>query len=468
MTWDNRLKRNVLEISLEKESDAFEELGCEAIARLFRTLGVNIERDVEGYLKKNKSIHLWLINGIDLDRFCKNESIRVSKTTKTGFIRPAGKKEVTVNISGLDFNTPDTFVMEYLSKFGNVITTSVIYDKYKEGVFAGKYNGDRKYQVDFTKSSLSMGKFHLIDGSRVRVHYPGNKKTCGRCHQTAEHCKGEAVARSWEDNDGVRVDIKDHMKALWEAIDFQPHAFQFNLGDAESESTNDAPIKDAAKFSPNVARPTPTEEEMKRYNGKSIKNFPKETKKVDIVNLLHAKGLPEDFSENNIQFGNHGNVEVKQVPAQLCQEIINNIHFAETLEKFFGKPIYCRATRDLTPEKQAKDIPETEETNVVNDAKVQSIVITKQDEAAALPNATDGFVFGEYDPISKIRSKLLNDTEESSEDSDTNDDHGLAKEFLKTPKTTGNTSTTKPKKRTRATPTGTSGQKIEKKTKTQT
>ena len=74
-------------------------------------------------------------------------------------------------------------------------------------------------------------------------------------------------------------------------------------------------------------------------------------------------------------------------------------------------------------------------------------------------------MFGEYDPISKIRSKLLNDTEESSEDSDTNDDHGLAKQFLKT---TGNTSTTKPKKRTRATPTGTSGQKIEKKTKTQT
>ena len=56
------MKRNVLEISLEKESDAFEELGCEAIARLFRTLGVNIERDVEGYLQKNKSIHLWLIN----------------------------------------------------------------------------------------------------------------------------------------------------------------------------------------------------------------------------------------------------------------------------------------------------------------------------------------------------------------------------------------------------------------------
>ena len=80
-----------------------------------------------------------------------------------------------VTISGLDFNTPDTFIMEYLSKFGTVVTTSVIYHRYKEGPFKRKYNGDRKYQVDFTKSSVSMGTFHIIDGSRFRVFYPGNK-----------------------------------------------------------------------------------------------------------------------------------------------------------------------------------------------------------------------------------------------------------------------------------------------------
>ena len=261
VTWDNRLKRNVLEITLEKEDDTFVDLGPEAIARLFKTLGINIEKDVEGYFQKSKSIHVWLINGINLDKFCKNESIRVTRTVKTGFIRPAGKKEVTVTVTGLDFNTPDTFVMEYLGKFGNVINRSVIYDRYKEGAFRGKYNGDRKYQVDFTKSKISMGTFHIIDGSRIRVYYPGNKKTCGRCHMTAENCKGDAVAKSCEENLGVRVDLHDHMRKLWKSIGFQPTNFHLDLGEDNPDSANDVKIKDSGRFSPNIVRPETTEED---------------------------------------------------------------------------------------------------------------------------------------------------------------------------------------------------------------
>ena len=92
VTWDNKLKRNVLEITLEKVEDTFVDLGQEAIARLFKTLGINTEREVEGYFQRNKSIHVWLINGINLDKFCKNESIKVTKNIKTGFIRPARRK----------------------------------------------------------------------------------------------------------------------------------------------------------------------------------------------------------------------------------------------------------------------------------------------------------------------------------------------------------------------------------------
>ena len=129
VAWDNKLKRNVPEISLDKKEDTFVDLGQEPIHRLFRTLGINSENDVEGYYQKSHSILVWLVNGINLDRFCKNESIRVTENIKTGFIRPAGKKEVTVTISGLDFNTPDTFIMSYLAKFGTVATTNVIYDR---------------------------------------------------------------------------------------------------------------------------------------------------------------------------------------------------------------------------------------------------------------------------------------------------------------------------------------------------
>ena len=256
VTWDNRLKRNVLEISLEKDDESQDVIDQGSILRLFKTLGMSPEKDVEGYYQRNRSIHVWLVNGINLDRFCMNESIKVANGIKTGFIRPSGKKEVTVTVSGLDFNTPDTFVMAYLDKFGNLANNRVIYDRYKEGPFAGKYNGDRKYQVDFTGGKIAMGTFHIIDGNRVKVFYPGNRKTCGRCHQTSDICKGEAIARECEKNGGIRVELTSHMRLLWRKVDFQPS--EFNL---ETEnSTADVHIDERRAFSPLITRPTLTEE----------------------------------------------------------------------------------------------------------------------------------------------------------------------------------------------------------------
>ena len=86
-------------------------------------------------------------------------------------IRPAGKKDVTVSIVGIGFNTPDSFVMDYLSKFDVIVNNMVIYSKFESGPFRGKYNGERKYQVDFTKTNHQIGTYHLIDGCKIRVYY---------------------------------------------------------------------------------------------------------------------------------------------------------------------------------------------------------------------------------------------------------------------------------------------------------
>ena len=430
VTWDNRLRRNVLEITLEKQEEAFVDLSQEDIHRLFKTLGINIEKEVEGFFQRNKSIQVWFDNSVNLDRFCRNESIRVTKNIKTGFIRPAGKKEVTVTISGLEFNTPDTFVMSYLSKFGKVVTTSVIYDRYKEGLFKGKYNGDRKYQVDFTKSNQSMGTYHVVDGTRVRVHYPGNKKTCGRCHQTAENCKGNAVAKDCEENGGARVNILDHMRIVWESVGFRPTEFNLETKD----DINDADIRDKEKFTPKVARPEPTEKDMERYDGVSIKNFPRTTTKAEIVSFLKTKGLQVDSSENNVQVGDHGNVEINRISSQTCLEIIKNINFSDTREKFFGRPIYCRATRELSPLKsnletapnasqeifdEDKSDNETEASEATLDQENKD---NREDHKTEVESAggeghgdfleESGFVFEEAD---KTKSKLFRHPDETSE-----------------------------------------------------
>ena len=76
-----------------------------------------------------------------------------------------------------------------------MVSKNVIYARHGEGPFRGKLNGDRKYKVDMTAATSTMGTYHYLDGERVRVYYRGNTKTCGRCHQVAHQFPGESWNR---------------------------------------------------------------------------------------------------------------------------------------------------------------------------------------------------------------------------------------------------------------------------------
>ena len=60
----------------------------------------------------------------------KDVSFRVGNGVVTGMIRPAGRNDVTVTAVGLDFNTPDAIVRDYLNKFGSVIGDTTVYSKF--------------------------------------------------------------------------------------------------------------------------------------------------------------------------------------------------------------------------------------------------------------------------------------------------------------------------------------------------
>ena len=174
--FSQRLSRNILEITLEKTNKGvYYEIEDENISKVLKTLGIDIVSQFEGYQIKQMGtsslISVWLKAGLGLDKYCKDISIRVNDNVTTGLIRPAGKKDVTVTVIGLDFNTPDTFVIEYLNKFGVVVNKAVIYSKFESGPFKGKFNGERKYQVDFSDSTQQMGTCNLVDGCKVRVFY---------------------------------------------------------------------------------------------------------------------------------------------------------------------------------------------------------------------------------------------------------------------------------------------------------
>ena len=46
---------------------------------------------------------------------------------------PMDRKEVEVTIKGLNLNTPDTMVMEYLGLFGKLVKNVAVFVKIKEG-----------------------------------------------------------------------------------------------------------------------------------------------------------------------------------------------------------------------------------------------------------------------------------------------------------------------------------------------
>ena len=114
---------------------------------------------------KFDKVSVWLKQGVKLDKFCKDEKIRVQPGVTTRYIKPAGRNDVTVTIVGLNFKIP-------------------------------------------------MGTYHMIDGERVKVFYRGNKKTCARCHRFGEHCPGGGSAQDCEEAGGPKVSLASHMKEL--------------------------------------------------------------------------------------------------------------------------------------------------------------------------------------------------------------------------------------------------------------
>ena len=80
--YDQRLKRNVLEIAIEKsEKEAEIVLDPDTVARTLRSIGVDIDTQMEGYqiqYGKVCIISVWAKKDVNLERFCKVENIMVS------------------------------------------------------------------------------------------------------------------------------------------------------------------------------------------------------------------------------------------------------------------------------------------------------------------------------------------------------------------------------------------------------
>ena len=165
---------NVLEIVLEKEfrgSFSVTEAEC---MNIFKKLGLDPRPgvQVEGVQicpQGRGVIFITLKKEVDIATFCRYDVFEITRSgIRSVLVKPAGKREVVVSIRGIHPNTRDDVVIDYLGRFGKVITSRVIYGVYSEGPFRGMRNGDRSYKME-VRPGTNLGSYHVIDGQKITV-----------------------------------------------------------------------------------------------------------------------------------------------------------------------------------------------------------------------------------------------------------------------------------------------------------
>ena len=139
--------------------------------------GVHIE-EVQICPNGRGVIFITLKAGVEIGKYCRHEVLDVTASgTRAVHVKPAGRREVVVSIKGIHPNTREEVVIEYLEKFGKVLSNKVIYSLYKEGPLKCLRNGDRNYKMEIKSGSL-LGSYHVLDGQKVSLRYPGQQSKC--------------------------------------------------------------------------------------------------------------------------------------------------------------------------------------------------------------------------------------------------------------------------------------------------
>ena len=344
------LNKNILEVVLEKDERGAFFVSEEDCARLLRKLGLDPRPgvQVEGVQicpTGRGVILITLKDGVKAESFCRYDVFVVTENgIRSIMVKPAGKKEVVVTLKGIHPNTRDRMVLDYLSKFGKIVSTKAVHGIFSAGPLKGMRNGNRSYKVEI-KPGENIGSYHVIECQKVSLRYPGQQQTCGRCHQTPLKCIGKGIAKRCQAEGGVRVEFTDYILGLWKRIGYSPQNLE--LDNVSNDDEADELVGES--FTPDARVPV-----NEIFAGVSIKHFPKDTDQGEVTEFLCTNGLPADKTDD-ILFKPNGTVIVKNLDNKSSQSLIAAIHGKEN----FGKKLFCNGIIPLTPIKdtiaEAKD-----------------------------------------------------------------------------------------------------------------
>ena len=119
----------------------------------------------------------------------------------------------------------------------------------------------------------------------MTLRYSGQSQTCARCHQTARHCRGKAIAKKCELAGGVKIEFSEYILNLWKQIGY-------NLSNTTIEDINEKKLQE--QVGGNFTPVKDLKEHASKYSGVSIKGFPKDVGHGLVIEFLLNSGMSED------------------------------------------------------------------------------------------------------------------------------------------------------------------------------
>ena len=219
-----KLTRNVINICMEKLAREIITFDDELVGCICKKVGVSIGTQTMGsqihFNPREIVISVMLKPEVGPEQFCSQETKYVTEGLRIVAVKPDSSRIVKIRMVGLYFNTPDSLISDYVECFGiKLVSSSPKMDTHQKGPWKGQLNGDRIYEAEVHSQKCPMGSYHLIDGARVKVIYPGNSRTCARCHYAPSECPGGGIARDCEAKGTDRVPLTTHLKQLMTKLD---------------------------------------------------------------------------------------------------------------------------------------------------------------------------------------------------------------------------------------------------------
>ena len=377
-----REKLNVLDVFFERKNDAISySLSKEELAKLiFKKMCIDpksiLKIDTSGYGK----INIELDKSVDLEPMINMPVFEIREGLRTKFYRPHHRKDSLVTISWLDIETPDSLVSHVMSHFGN-LKSNIQWVKFKkeedESELASMLNnilsGERQVWMEIDKPIPSYG---IIDGRKVKIYHPGQRRTCARCQKTADQCLGNSNAKLCDERGGNKVAVENVWKDILKNVGYSEWNDKKETSQEVEENTevqkseiidtnfsNDYPNCDGLVFS-NLPEDI-SNDELEKVMEKCVVNC------SDQVSILPGESLRSRFIKiNNIN---------------LISEFVRKMDN----KSYQGRLLHCRPHVPVTPPKLQQVENESQEDNPT--VASASITVTEPTlkELSEIPGLTE-------------------------------------------------------------------------------